>query len=951
MIAPAANRVAPFLVDQYGDPLRSSRPSPKTRPEVVQVRRTRSPAEARAAEVHASYDAARDTDEFKNYWANADHLDADSANSKPVRKKLVSRSRYEAGSNGFVDGMYQTHANYLVRKGPKLRMKTISREFNTAVEAEFAKWSKATLWRRKLWCMAHAKIQDGEGFGLVQTNPKLRHPVKLDVCLIETEQCSTPQLPWGVKGYIDGVKFDEWGNPEHYDILPYHPGGQWRTMQYNQPDPVPAKFVLHWFTLRRPQQHRGVPELRSTLNVGAASRRWREATIAAAETAADLSILLRTQLNPNSDSDLDPLRPFTSLPIEKRTMMALAQGWEPFQMRAEHPGTDYRGFLRSQISEQSRPKSMPHNLAAADSSDHSYASGRLDFQPYYMGLDNEREDANELVLEPLFRLWWAEAKWRFGWIGDDEEPPPHAWDWGPHPPIDQLTDVQAKDSRLKDGLTSLSALYAEDGEDFEDALEVMAKDYGKTTDEMRQILCDAIFNVQGQQATMLQARGGASPTPSGGFPDGFGDRLAERLADNQANSEDSAAGADPGALAADYDPRQPRDDGGRWTESGRGGGSRGKANRNRSGASARYNRSARVATRSTTSLAGIGKMSADLHTVRSLNPTQLRSPLIVKRVGGRDYVVDGRRRAAGIMRWSLENRVNPSKIDIPVLVVHDDRLAADVSSRSKAVRTAALQEVYKAANEPEPRQSIGRRAVEKLKKIAGKAARGTASLAKDVYRQAIQTTVEDLATGRSSGFSKTFAKAATNASLDQARARVAKAVGVNLQKVERAVQRVDRVDSQQARAIERERSRDFNQQAREKAIAERRAAAEADRAQRKADSERRQADRKAASEQAKAEREASRQSKKSERLKTIAERNAAKKAASEARKQAIADRKAAAEAEKSARRTERLQGRLVRAKLLQDKLDKKRERAERIRREREERAAKKATKGVGDGKA
>jgi hypothetical protein len=48
---------------------------------------------------------------------------------------------------------------------------------------------------------------------------------------------------------------------------------------------VSADYMLHLFALERPGQHRGVAEMKSTLNTGAASRRWREATLASAETA------------------------------------------------------------------------------------------------------------------------------------------------------------------------------------------------------------------------------------------------------------------------------------------------------------------------------------------------------------------------------------------------------------------------------------------------------------------------------------------------------------------------------------------------------------------------------------------------------------------------------------------------------------------------------------------
>ena len=125
---------------------------------------------ARLAKIRASYDASRDTPEFRRHWANADNLSADAANDRDVRHKVSFRARYEVQNNGFLDGMVQTHCNYLIGCGPSLRMETRSREFNERVEMLFHNWMKAIHLRSKLWTQAHAKLVDGEGFGLaVQT--------------------------------------------------------------------------------------------------------------------------------------------------------------------------------------------------------------------------------------------------------------------------------------------------------------------------------------------------------------------------------------------------------------------------------------------------------------------------------------------------------------------------------------------------------------------------------------------------------------------------------------------------------------------------------------------------------------------------------------------------------------------------------------------------------------
>lgn len=449
----------------------------------------------RERRVSATYDAARTTDEFKNYWANADNFDANSAHSREVRHKLVSRARYELANNGYADGIAQTYATDLVGVGPTLRMQTNSQGFNQLVERTWFLWTQATKFRRKLWCMAHAKGGDGEGIGVMRRNPRIKHPIPLDIVLYETEQCQTPYLPFNEPGYIDGIKFDEFGNPEHYDILHQHPGAMNGFMLDMTPEKVPAEFVLHWFKMRRPGQHRGVPESASTLNTGAAARRWREATLAAAETAADFTALLKTTFQPEVVDQVDPMQ---VLDIQKRSMVALPNGWEMQQMRSEHPTATYEAFHKTLINEQARPKNMPFNKAACDSSSYNYASGRLDHQTYYAALDVDREDCNDLVLEPLFTSWFDMAIRRFGWLGGNAEAVGsgarfHTWDWPKHRVADVQAEANANETKLKSGQIFPHRLFADAGLDFSDELEAGAESFGISVEEFRTMVLQSIF--------------------------------------------------------------------------------------------------------------------------------------------------------------------------------------------------------------------------------------------------------------------------------------------------------------------------------------------------------------------------------------------------------------------------------------------------------------------------
>lgn len=450
--------------------------------------------------IRAKYDAASDSVEFANYWANTDSYDSDSANSKAVRVKLVKRSRYEVANNGYADGIAQTHANFTIGLGPSLQMRTGSAALDSRIEAAFYEWAKAVQLRRKLWCAAHAKLVDGEAFALLVINESVAHRVKLDLVPIECEQVTTPYLPYREVGMIDGIVFDRFGNPIWYDVLPQHPGGLW-SYAYQTPDQVAARYVGHWFALRRPGQHRGIPECTSTLQVGASSRRWREATVSAAETAASFAALLQTDMPPG---DADQVRPFETMEIERRMMAALPMGWKSEQMVAQHPNATYDSFNQAQIAESARPKNMPYNMAACDSSKSNYASGRLDFQPYFAGVDIERADCEDTILEKLFVQWWKEAALAYG-FGDAREVPSHAWDWPNHPVADLNAEATSIDTKLKNGTAVLRQVYADAGDDYGDAIKQMAEDYGVTEPEMRELIRLSIFNATNQIGSIAQA--------------------------------------------------------------------------------------------------------------------------------------------------------------------------------------------------------------------------------------------------------------------------------------------------------------------------------------------------------------------------------------------------------------------------------------------------------------
>lgn len=459
-----------------GEPINGKPVNGKPRAEVLAALATISKQYAS----RQSFDAARPGSDLDEHFRFADSLDPDSAYSRTVRQTLTKRSRYEQGSNGIYDGIIVTHCNMLLGgTGPTLRMLTGSRAFNQLVEREFWAWMQRVHLRRKLWAMTHARYGDGETFAILQNNPALPG-VQLDVQPIEAEQCQTPYGEVYEKGKIDGIIFDDWNNVVGFDVLKSHPGASWQALDL-QAEFVSAANMVHWFKLKRPGAHRGIPEATSSLAVGGTSRRHREATVAAAETAASIAALIYSRLNPAMEDERYPLTPLTDVDMVKRGLLALPQGWEASQMKGEHPNAEYADFHRLQVSETARPLSMPVNLAMCDSSTYSFASGKLDTLAYRAAIEVERQDCNDLVMEPIFAAWFRE--WTI--VADRRDiVPNHEWVWPRHPIIDDVADANATATNLSTGRATMRQVVSADGYDYEDQLAIQAEDtFGEATDE------------------------------------------------------------------------------------------------------------------------------------------------------------------------------------------------------------------------------------------------------------------------------------------------------------------------------------------------------------------------------------------------------------------------------------------------------------------------------------
>jgi lambda family phage portal protein len=436
--------------------------------------------------VRARYDAAQTTNLNQRHWSMADYYSADASLSPEVRRKLRARARYEIANNSYAAGMASTWANDLIGTGPRLQLDLgpdADPSATRRVELAVYDWMVNVDLARKLRIAKIAKFGDGEAFALLTTNRRLRG-VQLDVRLVEAEQICDPS-GFPNAGEVDGLRFDEDGNPTDYWVSRHHPGsllpgwsldGRW----------VSADDLLHWYHATRPGQHRGVGEIVPALELFAMLRRYTLAVVTAAETAADFAAILKTTM-PADGAGAAGIDAWETMPIMRGMMMSAPEGWEPYQLKPEQPTGTYDSFVRRILNEIARAVNMPYIVAAMDSSTANYSSMRGDYLVYRKHQATERGDVERVMLDPLLNKWLDEAALVPGMIPDGL-PPVAAWNWtwtwDGHEHVDPTKESEAEAMQLQANTATLAEICAKRGRDWRVVLrqraveQQMARDLG-----------------------------------------------------------------------------------------------------------------------------------------------------------------------------------------------------------------------------------------------------------------------------------------------------------------------------------------------------------------------------------------------------------------------------------------------------------------------------------------
>ena len=425
--------------------------------------------------VRARFDAAQTTHDNRRHWAAAECLSADAEASPSVRQTLRNRARYEISNNSYAKGIVLTLANDTIGTGPRLQMLTEYDELNRLIERDFMMWSAAVRLPEKLRTMRMARCQDGEAFAIMGTNPQVPHEIQLDLMLVETDQITSGFGLSLNEHEVDGIIMDDFGNPDSYRLLKYHPGGT-QFSRFDDALMIPAKSMLHCFRMDRPGQHRGIPELTPALPIFSQLRRFTLAVLSAAEAAADFAGILYTDAPANGEAD--DVDPMAMVELERNMLLTMPGGWKMAQLDPKQPATTYAEYVDKLIDEAVRCIVMPAIIAKGSAAGSNYSSARLDIQQYFRYLRVDQSFIASSVLDRVLAAWLREF---FLLHSPDDFAiryplPHHTWFWDGGAIIDPYKESKALEVRLKNHVSTLASEFALMGRDWETELRQLARE-------------------------------------------------------------------------------------------------------------------------------------------------------------------------------------------------------------------------------------------------------------------------------------------------------------------------------------------------------------------------------------------------------------------------------------------------------------------------------------------
>lgn len=335
-----------------------------------------------------SFDGADRDDRSESRFAGVDRRTINQLLYNQLQE-LHERSYYESRNNPIVDSTIDTHARDVVGPdGPSIQVEGFSEDWNSKAEKILAEWAEDCLadGSGNLGDWMRADIRDCwlSGDMLAQ--------IVLDTSVPEFDIRHRIHALDGRGLYMYshsnegnaflGVERNQFRRPTHYHIVdPENSYAQfgYANLYHGKVDRIPAKDILHSFISKERLQIRGYPLLAPALPVSSQLREYDNSVIAAANSAALLSILISNSSEMATiDADQNP----ETMRINPGGITQTPWGWNADTLDPNQPMPQNMEFRTDRMREIGMPVGMPLIQLRHDASNSNYSSARFDVGAY-----------------------------------------------------------------------------------------------------------------------------------------------------------------------------------------------------------------------------------------------------------------------------------------------------------------------------------------------------------------------------------------------------------------------------------------------------------------------------------------------------------------------------------------------------------------------------------------
>ncbi|MCD6459412.1 phage portal protein [bacterium] len=431
----------------------------------------------------------------------------------PELKNLRAKSRDLNRNNPHASGVTNTMTTNVIGTGLRAQSK-VDKEFLCLSDEDGSKLQRDIERAWKVW-MTEADagermhffdiqqlvdrqiLENGEAIVLRKMIKKKNNKFAVKLQVIESDRLETPSGLKDTKNIRDGVELGDYGEPVAYYIRKNHPGDyQYKKYSRDKYVRIPAKDksgrknVIHLYHLLRAGQTRGVPFFAPVMNFFHDMQEYTETEMTAARVAACFSVFITNNLDDIEDefrqsdfgtnSNGEIIESLSPGMIKRLPAGASIESFNP-----NRPADNFAPFIERMLRDMCAGLNLPYELVSKDFSKTNYSSARAALLEARRYFKIRQEWMSRQLCQPVFEMVIEEAylmgmlpgikKFYLNkvyycnslWIAP-------GWEW-----VDPYKEAKAAEVGLKTGIKTYADIYANNGQDWEEAFEQRKREKDK----------------------------------------------------------------------------------------------------------------------------------------------------------------------------------------------------------------------------------------------------------------------------------------------------------------------------------------------------------------------------------------------------------------------------------------------------------------------------------------